>query len=261
MTEQTAGTTDLTSQGGSAQDAPGTGSAGAAGGTAAPAPTETERLAKLEQEKQQWLGEKSVYERTKQENDLLQQRIEAMTLAPPTAPAVDSVQANVQAKYQELVARAYQGDPDAQFQLAMYHGQQQALQQTQRQSALNAVPADTRSEVESLLRVNPALDVPTAQRIAQGDRADKRLKEIEARETEDKRRAEESTRAGAGGAATVRPAPASELKTGTMKASEFASRLRALKDKSDAGDMKARAEALTLGRQVDRGEVTLILNQ
>ena len=259
--EQTTGTAVTQGQGGNAQGATGTGSEGAAGGNAATEPTDAEIIAKLREEKQQHLAEKSTLERTKVENELLMQRIEAMTLAPPTAPAVDSVQANVQAKYQELVARAYQGDPDAQFQLAMYHGQQQSFRQVQVQSALNAVPADVRGDVETLLLSNPALDVPTAQRIAQGDRSEKRLKEIETREAEDKRRTEEAARAGAGGATTVRPAPASELKTGTMKASEFASRLRQLKEKADGGDVKARNEALALGRQVDKGEVVLILNQ
>jgi hypothetical protein len=218
-----------------------------------------ERITKLEQEKAQWLAEKTNYERTKADLDAANQRIEA--ISQPPASAVDPITADVQSEYMNLLMQAAAGDPRARFQLAVLQGQQQEMARIRRDAMLSSLPNDERSEVEQVLQKNPALDVPTARAIAQGNQSAKKLRDYEAREAEAKRMAEEAARAGTPGASTVRPAPAAELKNGLIKASELAARYAALNQRVRDGDQKARAEARELGRQIDAGEIKTLLNE
>jgi len=234
-----------------------------AGTTADGSLSESERneLEALKKQKDQWLGEKTVYEQTKAEKEALAQQVDALTRQPPTT-GVDQVTANVQAKYQELLYRAQVlQDPDAQFQLALIAGNQQQLAQARRDGEISALPADEQDSVKELLRKNPNFDVALARQIVQGQNATKRVRDYEAKEEEARRVVEEQTRASGAGVTAIRPAPNSEIKTGTMKASAFNAQMAALKKRVDDGDRGARQEALALGRKVDSGDITLILNE
>lgn len=220
---------------------------------------ERQELESLRAGKQQWLGEKTTYENTKAERDALARQIEAMSSQPPTQ-GVDAVTANVQARYQQLLIEAAQGDVDAQFRVAQIHGQQVALQKIEREAALSAL-GGLRQKVEAVLNSNTNLTVAQAKTIVEGDEARARAKEYEDRAAEAKRQAEEAARGSTAGVTSVRSAPVTETNRATMKSSEFNSRMAALNERINNGDKAARTEALKLGRQVDSGEITLILNQ
>jgi hypothetical protein len=217
---------------------------------------ERQELESLRAGKQQWLGEKTKYEQTQAELDE-ERRLRLEAQSQPPASAVDPITADVQGEYMNLLMQAAAGNPQARFQLAVLQGQQQEMARIRRDALISSLPGDERSEVETLLRSNPNLDVPTARTIVQGNQASKRLKDMEARDAEAKRIAEEMGRAGNLGTASVRTAPATPT-NGTMKASDFNSRLAALNQRIADGDRGARQEALNLGRQVDTGAITLI---
>lgn len=255
-TDQTTGTT--AQNGGDAAVTQTTGTSEAAGRNAE---SEAERIKKLEAQVAQGLAEKATLEATKAERDALAQQLDAMSRQPPTA-GVDTVMANIQAKYQELLYRAQAlQDPDAQFQLALIAGNQQQIAQARHEGAIAALPADEQDAVKDMLRKSPNLDISTARQIVQGDLAKKRVRDYEAKEEEAKRFAEEQTRAAGAGTTAIRSAPATDIKTGTMKASAFNAQMAALKAKVDQGDRNARNEALALGRKVDTGEIVLVYGE
>lgn len=220
------------------------------------AETERKELEELRAGKQQWLGERTKYEQTSKENQELAKQIDAMTSQPPT-PGVDPVAQNVLAEYEALVWRARNGDGGAQLQLAVIEGQKTILKQT----LLAALPEDERPQVQAVLQQNPQLDVSTARSIVQGQRATQRLRELETKEAEAKRQAEEVARSGAAGATSVRSVPGAALDENTIKASELRRRYDALNARVREGDRGARDEALKLSREVDTGKIKVILNE
>ena len=224
--------------------------------------SERQELENLRQGKQQWLGEKSKFEATSAELEEANRRLEAQTSPPPTQQGYDPITANVQAKYFELVLRAQSGDTDAQFQLAQIQGQQAQIHQVRRDSQLGMLSDELRPKVEALLQRNPNLDVPTARQIAEGDLARSKLRDYETKEAEARRLAEEQARAStATGTTSIRPAPASEVQTGTIKASVMQQRYADLNRRIKDGDRAAREEAFKLGNAIDSGTLKVILNE
>lgn len=252
-------TTDETTPGTTAD-----GTATAAGTTVDGSLSESERqeLESLRSGKQQWLGERSKFEETSAENEELRKRLEAQGSQPPIQPGVDPIALEIQAQYQELYLRALQGDPHARFEIAKIEGVNRSLAQIRIDSQLAAMPQPVQGRVRAMLEQNQRLDVQTAREIVEGQIAREELQKRQSKEEEQRRIADETVRAStATGATSVRSAPPSTPENGTMKASDFNSRLAALKERADNGDAAAKAEALALGRKVDRGEITLVLNK
>lgn len=186
---------------------PGTQDAAADGGDAGATESAEARLAKLEDEKKQWLAEKSHLEELK--------RAEAVRAAAAPVSTPPNTDAYAQQRYQrvqqalaETQLLAQQGDPLANLTLANIEWNNQQVQALRLDAEANKVPEAYREDVRVALATGKYADHEAALRAVKGSKdlpaKDAEIERLK-RENESLRRAEEARKAGVVGAG--RPVP------------------------------------------------------
>ena len=250
MSEQTTGTQTPAPDGG--DDAAkaaltGTPKAAADGGDAESAEA---RLAKLEQEKQQWLAEKTNYEELKREKLANANAAPVLTPANTDAYAQQRLQA-AQKAWNETQMLAQQGDPLAQLVVMQDQIYGQQVQNLKLELEATKVPEEYREDVKQALKTGRYGD---AQAALEAIVPKKKLAAVESeverlrRENESLRRAEEARKQGVVGAGRSVPDLSKAVGDDPKNEAELVAALAKLERENP----KAREE---LSRRYRRGEL------